>query len=157
MAQGKRKGNESAGWIHLQFRCLCRPEPNAFIGNYLRMEILHRWREYGKIIHEVKDYFYNIAKTTGTLWEHARIVDSLNHGFTSYAGVAILKAMFGIQKIDLDNRTVTLDNADVGLNEASCCIDTPFGPIDIAFTRENGKLQVSRQISGEFKVKKFSA
>jgi alpha-L-rhamnosidase len=125
---------------------------NAFIGNYLRMEILLRWREYRKIVNEVKSYFYNMAKTTGTLWEHDRIIGSLNHGFASYAGVTIIKAIFGIQDIDLESKSVTVDSSDIGLDTASCSIGTPYGEISVRFNREGDKLQVVRSIPKEFKV-----
>ena len=57
---------------------------NAFIGNYLRLEILLREGYKKKLLQESVDYFYKMAATTGTLWEHDQIFASLNHGFSSY-------------------------------------------------------------------------
>jgi len=71
---------------------------NAFIGNYLRMEILLRWGKNRQVIEEIKDYFYVMAQTTGTLWEFDSIQGSLNHGFASFAGVAIFKALMGLKE-----------------------------------------------------------
>ena len=66
---------------------------NAFIGNYLRLEILLRQGLKEKVLSESVDYFYKMAKTTGTLWEHDRIVASLNHGFASYAAYLICQCI----------------------------------------------------------------
>ncbi len=66
---------------------------NAFIGNYLRLEILLRQGFKEKVLSESVDYFYKMAKTTGTLWEHDRIFASLNHGFASYAAYLICQCI----------------------------------------------------------------
>ena len=62
---------------------------NAFIGNYLRLELLLRWGQYDRVLGECRDFFLGMAETTGTLWEHARLSSSLNHGFASMAAVYI--------------------------------------------------------------------
>ena len=62
---------------------------NAFIGNYLRFDLLKKYG-YTKILEkESKGYFLKMAKVTGTLWEHDQLFASLDHGFTSYAGVLL--------------------------------------------------------------------
>jgi len=54
-----------------------------FIGNYLRLEIL-KTNGYDSVVTEnIKDYFYYMATTTGTLWEKADTSCSCNHGFAS--------------------------------------------------------------------------
>lgn len=62
---------------------------NAFIGNYLRLEILRRENYYDKLISEIRDFFLPMAEKTGTLWEHMTDNASRNHGFTSYVAVII--------------------------------------------------------------------
>lgn len=57
---------------------------NAFIGNYLRVELLYRDRQYEKVIDSMKGYFSAMAKQTGTLWEHDSPLASCNHGFASH-------------------------------------------------------------------------
>lgn len=57
---------------------------NAFIGNYLRLDILMRYGEYEKVLENIVDYFHYMAKRTGTLWEHTGTTASCNHGFASY-------------------------------------------------------------------------
>ena len=69
----------------------CEASPsNAFIGNYLRLDILLKKRQYGKAQAETEKFFLDMAKQTGTLWEDMNTSGSLCHGFASYAA-AILK------------------------------------------------------------------
>lgn len=57
---------------------------NAFIGNYLRLDILVRHGLGEQVMEEMKGYFEYMADTTGTLWEHNDTHASCNHGFASY-------------------------------------------------------------------------
>lgn len=57
---------------------------NAFIGNYLRLDLLHRYEKYDEILENIEGYFYYMAEKTGTLWEHDSTVASCSHGFASH-------------------------------------------------------------------------
>ena len=57
---------------------------NAFIGNYLRLELLSRNGIYDKLEENIRGYFDYMATLTGTLWEHKDITASCNHGFASH-------------------------------------------------------------------------
>lgn len=57
---------------------------NAFIGDYLRLEILFNLGEYDKVIADIKGYFEKMADLTGTLWENNTPVASCCHGFASH-------------------------------------------------------------------------
>ncbi len=57
---------------------------NAFIGNYLRLEILMGYGEFRKALENISDYFSYMAERTGTLWENTGATASCNHGFASY-------------------------------------------------------------------------
>ena len=57
---------------------------NAFIGNYLRLEILFRYGEHKKLIENIRGYFLKMAELTGTLWENDTPTASCNHGFASH-------------------------------------------------------------------------
>ncbi len=57
---------------------------NAFIGNYLRLELLARYGIYDKLEENIRGYFDYMATLTGTLWEHKDITASCNHGFASH-------------------------------------------------------------------------
>lgn len=57
---------------------------NAFIGNYLRLDILLRYGIYEECYDQIIGYFSDMVNTTGTLWEHMGSGASCCHGFASY-------------------------------------------------------------------------
>lgn len=57
---------------------------NAFIGNYLRLDILTKLGYYDKVRQNIEGYFLYMAEKTGTLWENIGDTASCNHGFASY-------------------------------------------------------------------------
>ena len=57
---------------------------NAFIGNYLRLDLLHRYGLQDTLYDNIKGYFEYMADRTGTLWEHVGTNASCNHGFASH-------------------------------------------------------------------------
>lgn len=62
---------------------------NAFIGNYLRFELLHQTGLQHQIRNEALAYFTRMAERTGTLWEHSAPSASCCHGFASYIAVLL--------------------------------------------------------------------
>lgn len=60
---------------------------NAFIGNYLRLELLFRAGLYDELLDNVRGYFDYMAQKTGTLWENDGDYASCNHGFASHVAV----------------------------------------------------------------------
>ena len=74
---------------------------NAFIGNYLRLELLSRAGLGEQVVKEIRGYFDYMATRTGTLWEHDAPTASCCHGFASY--VAVLLARHA-QRENLPNR-----------------------------------------------------
>lgn len=62
---------------------------NAFIGDYLRLELLMSENLYADVIRDCKDYFLGMVRTTGTLWEMNSPTASLVHCFASVAAVYI--------------------------------------------------------------------
>lgn len=56
---------------------------NAFIGNYMRLDIMERLGKHDMLIKNIIDYFTYMAETTGTLWENETSTASCNHGFAS--------------------------------------------------------------------------
>lgn len=57
---------------------------NAFIGYYLRLELLARADEKEKLLKNIEGFFGYMAETTGTLWENNHDRASCNHGFASH-------------------------------------------------------------------------
>lgn len=62
---------------------------NAFIGNYLRLDILTENGLGKQCLDEMSGYFLYMAEKTGTLWENTTDFASCNHGFASYAAYLI--------------------------------------------------------------------
>lgn len=65
---------------------------NAFIGNYLRLDILCRYGLYSQTLEEITDGFLHMVDKTGTLWENINDHASCNHGFASYVACLIHRA-----------------------------------------------------------------
>ena len=57
---------------------------NAFIGNYLRLDLLDRHGLKNELYDNIKGYFTYMADQTGTLWELVANQASCNHGFASH-------------------------------------------------------------------------
>lgn len=70
---------------------------NAFIGNYLRIELLYRDGQYEEVLDNIRGYFIGMAKETGTLWEHDKPEASCNHGFASHV-IYWLAGIYGTYK-----------------------------------------------------------
>lgn len=66
---------------------------NAFIGNFLRLELLRENHMYAQLTEEIKDNFGYMAERTGTLWEKVDSSASMNHGFAGYVAVLIAEAV----------------------------------------------------------------
>lgn len=71
---------------------------NALMGIYLRMEILLAEGKYQRLLDEISGYFGYMAEKTGTLWEYTEAKGSLDHGFASFAGYAMVQALDALGK-----------------------------------------------------------
>ncbi len=67
-------------------------QANSFIGLYLRLDYLSSLGEHEKVISDLKSYFLEQARTTGTYWENVTPGDSCCHGFASIICEWIAKA-----------------------------------------------------------------
>ncbi len=80
---------EDAKWRHVY-------ASNAFIGNYLRLELLYLHGEHEKLLENIRGFFRKMAELTGTLWENETPTASCNHGFASH----VLYWMDGLSLLD---------------------------------------------------------
>ena len=62
---------------------------NAFIGLYLRMNVLLEMKNSELLARNLENFFLGMSRTTGTLWEFKNGYGSLNHGFASYVALTI--------------------------------------------------------------------
>ena len=59
-------------------------DANAFVGNYLRLDLLARYGYRDRLLEDIRGYFSRMALLTGTLWENVTPQASLCHGFASH-------------------------------------------------------------------------
>ena len=88
---------------------------NAFIGNYLRLELLSRYNLKSQLLDESIDFFDYMAERTGTLWENISTRASLNHGFASHIVHVLYRDVLGVTGIDANNKTVNFRISDIDL------------------------------------------
>ena len=99
---------------------------NAFIGNYLRLELLARAGLGQTILDDMQEQLGRMAKSTGTLWEHDKPQASCCHGFASHAAVFIARDIVGVAGIDRARKTVTMKETDAAVKRAH--LELPLGP-----------------------------
>lgn len=112
---------------------------NAFVGNYLRFELLSRYGHPAQIKKELSDYYLYMADRTGTLWENVGAEASCNHGFASHVAHSFYRDLLGVRKIDAQARTVRLQVADVGLDWCQGRLLTPDGPVVVRWWKDKGR------------------
>jgi alpha-L-rhamnosidase len=104
---------------------------NAFIGYYLRMELLSRYGERKQLLHEIKGYFLSMAKTTGTLWEHNDTRASCNHGFASHICVHLIRDLAGIRTFDPVHRKIVLAEGKSLIGNVRCSLPAVPGTFEL--------------------------
>ena len=111
---------------------------NAFIGNYLRLELLSRAGLGRQLLDETKGYFSFMAERTGTLWENDTPHASCNHGFASHAAVFYVKNVLGIAGVDYAGRTVTVQTTDVPIESCEVTLPVPGGEMTYGWVKKDG-------------------
>lgn len=86
---------------------------NAFIGNYLRMEILSKEGRAEQLLQETKGYFDYMALRTGTLWENTGAYASCNHGFASHITHCLYRDVLGVEEITEEKVRIRLHRLSV--------------------------------------------
>lgn len=117
---------------------------NAFIGNYLRMELLSKAGRAEQILKESKEYFEYMAVRTGTLWENTGAYASCNHGFASHIGHCFYRDILGIYKIQ-ENRIV-LYFSKLSLLHCQGRLPIEKGILDVSWERKDNELFVRIQL-----------
>jgi len=111
------------------------PVANAFIGNYLRLEILAREGYTKDVIDNINGFFTKMADLTGTLWENMSTNASCNHCFASHIAHVMYRDGLCIKNVDPVAKVVTLHFTENGLD--SCEGKMPIGNdfINLSWTR----------------------
>ena len=119
------------------------PFANAFIGNYLRMELLSREGLSRKILDESIDFYIPMAEQTGTLWENMTSVASCNHGFASHIIRVLNRDVLGVYALSPVEKKVTLRFVDCGLKSCKGSIPVGEESVDVAWKIGNGKIEAT--------------
>ena len=119
---------------------------NAFIGNYIRMDILSRYGLQNQLMKEIQDYFYYMAQRTGTLWENMGSQASCNHGFASYLGHVLYRDVLGIHQIDYLKKEVTIQFSDTDLSECSGVIPVDGNSVELKWKKFGNQIRYSVKI-----------
>lgn len=106
---------------------------NAFIGNFLRLELLSNAGLINQWIYEATQYFNHMITLTGTLWEHNDITASCNHGFGSYVVYWIYKKILGVDQIDYESKKIYLHiyEHDIAYYKGSIPVQNGYLEIEI--------------------------
>ena len=125
---------------------------NAFIGNYLRMEMLSQNNLQKQLLDEVEKGFLYMAETTGTLWEHMNANASCNHGFAAHAGFVLLRDFAGFHSIDQIKKSIIIQFNDSDMN--SCEATVPVGQefIQLNWEKNGKKLIYSINTPDQYKI-----
>ena len=118
------------------------PYSNAFIGNYLRLELLSREGLSQQILDESIAEFLKMADQTGTLWEHLDTSASCNHGFASHVIRVLNRDVLGVYSISTQQKKVVLRFSECGLKLCKGSIPVGSESVDMEWTMADGKMQV---------------
>ena len=110
---------------------------NAFIGNYLRLELLSCQGLTAQILGETKGYFLKMADTTGTLWEHDTTQASCCHGFASHVERLMFRDVLGLRSVDSVNKKITLGFADIPLQTCSGTMPVGSDAVKVNWRKAN--------------------
>jgi alpha-L-rhamnosidase len=125
---------------------------NAFIGNYLRMDILSRYGLQLQLLNEIQDYFYYMAEQTGTLWENMSAHASCNHGFASYLGHVLYRDVLGISNVDYLKKEVTVRFTDISLEECSGVLPVENEVVELKWKRSDNQIRYSVKVPQGYRL-----
>ncbi|MBI9016411.1 MAG: hypothetical protein JEZ07_04020 [Phycisphaerae bacterium] len=124
---------------------------NAFVGNYLRLELLSRYNESLRLKNELAGYFLYMAQQTGTLWENVSTSASCNHGFASHVAHCLYRDVLGVE-IDPVKKTVNITLRDLGLENCSGQIPTAHGVVSVKWDVNNNQIHLDVSMPRDYKL-----
>ncbi len=125
---------------------------NAFIGNYLRLEMLARYGHVKQLLNESIDEYLYMANLTGTLWENITTVASCNHGFASHVAHVFYRDMLGLNRVDPVNKQldVVFNDTDVKTCKGTVPVGDQF--IDMQWEKKGKKLSYTLSVPNGYTV-----
>jgi alpha-L-rhamnosidase len=126
---------------------------NAFMGNYLRVDLLSRYGLQTQLLPEIQNYFYSMADLTGTLWEHMQHEASCNHGFASYIAHVLYRDVLGISHINYAGKEITIRFTDILLDHCSGSIPIEDDAVTLKWVRSGNRIRYALSLPEGYKVK----
>ena len=125
---------------------------NAFIGNYLRIEMLSRYGCADQILAETEAFFGYMAERTGTLWENTGAYASCDHGFASHICWVCYRDLLGVRRINRREKRVELCVASSRLACCSGVIPVEEERLTVAWRRERGEVILEYRAPAGYEV-----
>jgi len=113
---------------------------NAFIGFFLRLDILSCYGQHRLILEQLYKNYLPMAQITGTLWEHKDASASCNHGFASHVAHILYRDILGL-RVDPVAKTVIFRIPDLPLDWCDARIPVGNEWIEAGWRRKAGAIQ----------------
>lgn len=123
---------------------------NAFIGSYLRLELLSKHGLSKQILDESIATYKAMADRTGTLWESLKPKASCNHCFASHLTNVLYRDVLGVYEVLPCERKVRLRFIDSGLEWCKGSIPVGDEKIDAEWRYSDGKFDVKISLPDGF-------
>ena len=123
---------------------------NSFVGNYLRLELLSKYKQQQKLLDESIDFFDYMALETGTLWENIGTYASCNHGFASHIVHVLYRDVLGISDIDYKNRKIVFRIPDIELERCQGIIPVGEEIIKLSWSKTEGIIDINCSVPEGF-------
>jgi hypothetical protein len=125
---------------------------NAFIGNYLRLELLSREGLSKQLLNESIAEYLIMANQTGTLWENMTSTASCNHGFAAHLERVLVRDILGVYDVSPTEKTIRLRFVDSGLKHCKGALPIGDDEMRLEWTLENGKLSYRLDLPKGYKA-----
>lgn len=125
---------------------------NAFIGNYLRLDLMSRYQKSGKLLEQMENYFLYMSERTGTLWEHTGTQASCNHGFASHVVYWLYRDALGVKMINKATKTITIHFEENGIQTCSGVIPVEEEVIRLHWCIEENQLFYSVSVPSSYHI-----
>ncbi len=125
---------------------------NAFIGTYLRLELLSTHGRGQQLLDEAIGWFHEMAKRTGTLWENLSSNASCNHGFASHIVHALYRDALGVRAVDPIGKTVRIRLGGSTLGWCEGRIPCPGGAISVTWWKDGKTVRYRADAPSGYRV-----
>lgn len=125
-----------------------------FIGLFIRLDMLSKYGCYDYLKEEIRHLFgYMLDHGPGTFWESQAPSTSRCHGFTSHAGVWLVRDFLGLQSIDEQALEITIAPHPEGMRWANGSTITNHGPVFLEWRTDRTHVWLNLSAPKEYTVK----